>query len=938
MSQKTLQRSRTRSGRQQATFQIPVVVHVIHNGENIGSGTNIPDEQILSQLSVLNKDYNRQNTDAGNTPSEFVPLAGSFNIEFVLAKQDPEGLSTTGIVRTRGTKTSWTMNDNYQLKALSYWPAEDYLNIWVCRLTDFLGYAQFPVSALPGLENSSTNRLTDGVVISYNAFGSAEDGNFTLQNAYNRGRTATHEIGHFFGLNHIWGDDDNACTGTDFVDDTPNQSGSSSGCPSHPRVTCENTSMFQNYLDYTNDACMNLFTVGQVARMDIVLANSPRRASLTTSRGLNDPAPIANDLGVKDIIRPSAGECAVAFSPQIEVRNYGSDVITSARIRLRKDGAIVETRDFEFSPALGVLESRILSFSTLSYTSGTHNASVEILLTNGVADGQPANNTLSRTFNVPQSIALPFVETLNVLPASWSIQNPDDELTWTLSSTGTGSALGINLYDYEDHVGEIDAFVSPTFDLTSAPAALLKFDVAHAQFNASTDGLQVLLFTNCNTNLEDGLVIYNKSGGSLATTQPTAESFEPAADQWRTEVVDLTPYIGQANVQVAFVSLNDWGNNIYLDNISITTDPIADVVAVDLLEPSPVTCYNEVHPVIRVSNAGTLITEMTVTMKLNSQTVTQTISDLQFAGNTSRDITLDAITLVNGENNIEITLSSPNGTPDFFPENNTLNRSIIYDNSTETLPLRQRFDDNTLGTWNSNNPTGGREWQLISVNNNPAVYVNAFTNNTGGDRSWLVSSTLDFTGIEDGLLKYDHSYASRAGGSDVLYILASRDCGSTFTDTLLRAGPNALARGRTSNSSWSPTQESDWTHNAVSLASLANATDVRIAFVFVNGRGNNLYLDNIEFFLSGNPLAITGTMAVYPTVLDDEPLSITFNLPEKDDVNVDLIDAMGRVLNSYKLPGVLNQTYTLDMPYHVGWYYLRASTRSGKYLGRFMIR
>jgi gliding motility-associated-like protein len=203
-------------------------------------------------------------------------------IDFELATVDPSGQPSSGIDRVQGTKSSWTMSDDAELKSLSYWPAENYLNIWVCDLTDVAGYTQFPTSTLAGLENFSKNRLTDGVVIWYMAFGTVAAGSFNLDPALNRGRTATHEVGHFFGLRHIWGDTTN-CIGTDYVADTPPQN-QTLGCPAHPQKDCpvDNPAakMFQNYLDYTDDACMNIFTQGQVDRMSIVLENSPRRFSL----------------------------------------------------------------------------------------------------------------------------------------------------------------------------------------------------------------------------------------------------------------------------------------------------------------------------------------------------------------------------------------------------------------------------------------------------------------------------------------------------------------------------------------------------------------------------------------------------------------------------------------------------------------------------------
>lgn len=908
---------RSEDGRTQATLQVPVVVHIIHNGEAIGTGKNIPDAQVISQISVLNKDYKRLNVDASQTPPEFLPVASSFDVEFVLAKQDPEGLAASGIVRVKGSKTSWSMNDNYELKSQSYWPAEDYLNIWVCNLTDYLGYSQFPVSGLPGLENSSTNRLTDGVVIASGAFGSIDDGPFTLISAYNKGRTATHEIGHFFGLNHIWGDDDNACTGTDYVDDTPNQAGSTGGCPSHPHVTCDVNSMFQNYLDYTNDNCMNLFTAGQVSRMQTVIQNSPRRASLPSSHGLNAPVPVANDIGIKSIVTPTAGQCPGNFLPTTEVRNYGSNNINTARVQIRKDGVVAETKDFTFSPALMPLESRSISFSSTSFTSGTHNVAIQVLLTNGVADGLTSNNLMSQTVDVPQNIALPFLEEFTTLPSSWKISNPDQNLTWHLQSTnnGTNTSLAIDLFNYEDHLGEVDAMKTPVFNLSTAPAALLKFDVAYSRFESSNDGLKVVLLSDCNSDIELGTVIYSKFGSSLATTSISSSAFVPASpDEWRTEVIDLSAYAGQGNFQLAFVSYNDWGNNLFIDNIGLTASAIHDVVLKKVISPSPVTCLEHPTVGIRVANAGTLISSLKVLTTVNGITSAQVLTNLNFTGNTERDITLNPATLVNGDNDLTIELTEPDGDIDFFPDNNKLSVATVLNMASDIIPLQQDFSGSFQDDWTITNPQGGKAWESIPVVNNTALYVNDYNNPQKGDMAWLVSPTLDFTSATEASLHFDQSYAGRPGKLDRLYILASLDCGNTFADTLYTAAGATLAGGRASDADWKPTTGTDWDRRAISLTSLVNNSDVRIAFVMVNDQGNNFYIDNIEFFVSEDPLEINEILAIYPNPVTDETTKITFNLPQRKNVTLDIVDGLGRVMTTQYLPNILNQTYPLNLP------------------------
>lgn len=401
----------------QSVFNIPVIVHVIHNNESVNSvnatsGNNLNAAQIIDQINILNKDYNGTNADTNLIPAVFKPALGKFNVNFCLAVVNPTGgiLAEPGIDRINRQSKGWSAPPYSQtyidanVKPNSIWNPNYYLNIWVCPLSNgLLGYATFPnpgSSGVQGIPSPYGTATTDGVVILNTAFGSIGTAS---SGSYNKGRTATHEVGHWVGLRHIWGD--GTCA-TDYCNDTPPAQTSNYNCPAFPYHvgTCSgNTTgeMTMNYMDYTNDACMYMFTKDQKVRAQLILSNSAMRASLVTSTVCNLPS-VSNDPGISSIVSPTYSQviaCPAVLSPDVNITNYGAVTLTSAVIAYNVDGA--NTQTLNWSGSINPNSTSLVALPQITVgVQGQHNYSVNISSPNGGSDANMINNNSTQSFSV----------------------------------------------------------------------------------------------------------------------------------------------------------------------------------------------------------------------------------------------------------------------------------------------------------------------------------------------------------------------------------------------------------------------------------------------------------------------------------------------------------------------------------------------------------
>lgn len=538
------------------TYVIPVVFHIFHQG----GVSNVPVNKILQQVNILNKEMQRTHADTAQTHPAFKSLAAGMNIEFRIATKDPAGNCTNGINRIYTSMYACGNVDS--VCKLSAWPSDKYLNIWVGEsftinnpLANSNGICySLGIGTWPWMQY-----MKQGVIISQ----------FDLNNigGSQKGRTLVHEVGHFLNLRHIWGD---ATCGNDSVADTPPAVNDNSNCPIFPRRpnnACGSGSigeMYMNYMDYTNEFCRNMFSIGQVNRMLACLNSTVgSRSNLWSAANLSltgvadpyvYPAPCA---AVPEILPFTPTVICTGDSVQVTDISYG--------------GGGARTWNF-FGNSSSSLSDSIV------WVKYNNAGDFNIELSKSVPG---ATNT--KVFQQRVVVRDPFVtQTIpyqngfetNFQLNDWKVVNQDFDTTWrcfnNVSFSGNRS-MGIT--NYHNQYPMFDALFSPFFDLSSTPNVRVKFRLHFVrQRSYNKDALKVFYSKNCGATW---VLAYHKNSAALAVVPGLDTTYHlPSTNEWRLDSLAIPGGQGSEKVMLRFEFKSDNGNNIFIDDINIRSAPV----------------------------------------------------------------------------------------------------------------------------------------------------------------------------------------------------------------------------------------------------------------------------------------------------------------------------------------------------------------------------
>ncbi|HEY6505131.1 MAG TPA: choice-of-anchor J domain-containing protein, partial [Chitinophagaceae bacterium] len=865
-----------------AIVTIPVVFHIVLPNPYI-----ITDADIQAQLDRLNFDFSGLNADSANVPAEFQAVRGHSQIRFCLAQRTPGGLPTNGIER-RASSTTYTGGGNDPIKVtasggLDAWDFTQYMNVWVGGGGGLLGYATFPGTSTPAQQGV----VTDIIGTSNNPCYVNPD--------YNLGRTMTHEVGHYLGLFHIWGDE-GGCTNSDFrnlggtcvisdvalagtttdqaIGDTPNMGDQNFGCPSgNVTNSCSPNppgDMYQNYMDYTDDACMTMFTIKQALRMEWVIANC--RAGYITSPGCLPPASGPSlDASPVAIINPGGSEvgtgcsvtsyptpfCPGTLTPRVRITNNGLNTMTSVTVGSRIGTGPATTNTITGLSIAGG-QTAIVNAPAVTLTVGANVLKLFTSNPNGIADPIGTNDTISTTLNISGPTTIPAAQNFdNPALAPWTIQTNGTPPVWQLaapagippsSPTNVTSAV-INHYDFDGN-GKHDDIRSPIINTTGLSSLQIRFDVAYSPFSATfVDSFVVLISKDCGATYTE---VYRKGGTTLATKPGFSTTlFTPAnTGEWRNEVINLGPADLTGSLFVVFRSIAGFGNRLWLDNINIANPPFVDMVATTIGRPNTFEC-GSFAPSLTVRNSSNEnVNAFKVGYILDGGApVIQALNTLLTPTATST-VSFPAISPAGGTHTIKLFVADPltgTGTLDASKLNDTLTRT--FNVPTTSLPsVVQGFEGTTFvpAGWVLLNPNNNATWtrEAPGKTSGFSAFIDNYNNPNFGQVDMMQTPPVNTVNADAVTISFDVAHKNYPGSFDQLRVLVSTDCGTTFTSVYSKSGATLATAGSTTDDFRDPT-DAQWRNEVITLNSSFMGGNLLVQFENSNDYGNNIYIDNI---------------------------------------------------------------------------------------------
>ena len=547
-------------------YTIPVVVHVIYNN----AADSISKEQVEDGIAVLNEDYRRLNADASNTRTIFQSVAADTEIEFRLAKLDPNGNCTTGITYT---ESALSVDAGNNVKGLISWPNSDYMNIWVVNSIASTGSGGGTVLGYAYKPSPGQSTTFDGIVIRHDRLGRIGTSN-------SLGRTLTHEAGHYLGLDHPF---KGGCFQGDNCADTPPVSEASFGCDLNAN-SCSNDSpdrpdQIENYMDYADDACTNLFTQDQKTIMRGSLQNATRRGYLITAANQTQTG----------IVPGQALPCVAEanFKASQEVLCKGQTV---SFFDISEMG---NATSWQWSFPAGTPSTSTAQNPQVTYNS-KGNFDVSLTVTNAVGT---TSKTHTGFISVRSSDNPMWVndfssgfEFSDIPNGTWHVDNPDNDNTkWKrISTTAYQGNYCIKLDNYNNTAGNIDAVISEQIVVDRAASLTLAFQYAAASRPGNaTDKWFIEVSDDCGLTWDQvrtiqGPLVYSQINKTNAW-QPSSSS------HWRSSTTSLNAYAGGDPIMVKIGFISGGGNNAYLDNIelAVTLDQEEHTAQEVLLFPNP---------------------------------------------------------------------------------------------------------------------------------------------------------------------------------------------------------------------------------------------------------------------------------------------------------------------------------------------------------------